>query len=388
MNTTALRLSPLALAALFVGSVSAVSQAQTTATTDPVGYYTLSFTGATDNVASLPMIRDAAFAGTVASGAGTITATGFTALAGTVSPNWGTAPKQWVYNAGAVPPQTFTYYCEFTSGTLKGLYYKIVDNTSNVLTLDTEGDDLTNHPVGGAPAALAAGDSFKIRPYWRIRDVFETGGVPIIESRPTFDTPKDDILIPSYVTVGTNKPASVTYYHVNDPGGDGVGWRRVNTEPADKGDDILKPNEAFILRRRNAAPLALTNLGAVNMIRAISFIPGGNGTSGNDTYISITRPASVSLNASGLRNANQAISVIKDSTDGDNPGDSVYAFQAGTGLNRPPTKRYYYLQGAGWRLFPDDVADKGADTLDPGTAYIIRKGATSSGRDWQNDPNY
>lgn len=384
MNTTALRLSPLALAALLVGA--GVSQAQTTAFTDPVGYYTLNVTPASDNILSLPMVRDAEFAGTVASGAGTITATGFTALAGTVSPNWGTAPKQWVYVAGSA--QTKTYYVEFTSGQLKGLYYKIADNSSNVLTLDTEGDDLTNHPINGAPAALAAGDSFKIRPYWRIRDVFENAGTPIIESRPDFGVPKDDILIPDYVNVGINKAATTTLFYVNNGIPAETGWRSSSNPLTDRGDTILRPNEAFVLRRRNATPSSITNLGSVQMIRSISFVPGGNGTKGNDTYISINRPAAVTLADSGLRNSNQAITVIRDSVDADAPGDSLFAFSTtNPGFNRPPLLQYFYHQGH-WRQFGvEGEADN--ILLQPGTAYIVRKTSTlNGGRDWINDPNY
>jgi uncharacterized protein (TIGR02597 family) len=387
MTTTALRLSPLALAALLVGTC--ISQAQvTTAFTDPVGYYTVNISGSSDNILSLPMVRDAAFAGTVASGAGTVTATGFTALAGLVSPNWQTAPnKQWVYVAVTQP---LTYYVEFTSGQLKGLYYKIVDNGSNTLTLDTEGDDLTNHPINGAPAALAAGDSFKIRPYWRIRDVFENAGVPTIEPRPAFNVPKDDILIPDYIAVGINKAASAAFYYLDNGVPAESGWRSTASPVDDRGDTILRPNEAFILRRRNALPLSITNLGSVQMIRSISFIPGGNGTKGNDTYISINRPASVTLEDSGLRNdTDQSLSVIRDSVDPDLPGDRLLAFSPGTGFNRAPTRTYYYLQNAGWRQFPNATNDAGGTLLEPGTAYIVRKTtATNSGRDWVNDPNY
>jgi len=384
MNTT-LRLRPVALALALAGSIATLAttkaQAQS-ATTDPVGYYTVTMAANSDTVLSLPMIRDAVFAGTVASGAGNITASGFTALAGSSSPGW--TAHQWQYNSAS---QHLTYYAEFTSGALKGLYYKIVDNDASTLTLDTEGDSLLSHPLSGNPtAALAAGDSFKIRPYWRIRDVFESNGTPIIQPRPDFDTPKDDILMPNYTTVAQNKAANVTYYYLSSAV-DGTGWRSVGSEPADKGDDILRPNEAIVFRRRSATPLTLTNLGNVEMIRAISFIPGGNGTKGNDTYVSLARPAAVSLNQSGLHNTDQSLSVIKDSVDPDNPGDKLLVF-SGTGFNRAPNKTYYYLAGAGWRLFPDLDTDVGGDLLQPGVAFIVRKVAANAGRDWINDPNY
>lgn len=376
MNHPVLPLTVSAFAALL--AVAAPVQAQTTAFTEPVGYFSLAISPSSDNVLSLPMMRDAVFGGNIATGPGNVTASSFKAVVGSSSPGW--AAGAWKYAAGTQPQ---TYYVEFTSGVLKGLFYKVADNTSDTLTLDTEGDSLLAHPMG----ALVAGDSFKIRPYWRIRDVFESNGTPVIVSRPNFDAARDDILLPNYTTIGQNKAANIIIYHLNS-GTDGVGWRAVNAGNEDKGDTILRPNEAFVLRRRGTGPLTLTNLGGVQMIRSISFIAGGNGTTGNDTYISINRPAPVTLNLSGLRNSDQSISVIRDSVNPDNPGDRLLAFAPGEGYNRAPNKTYYYLKDAGWRLYPNMSTDVGGDLLQPGTAYIVRKAPNSPGKDWVNDPNY
>jgi hypothetical protein len=84
MMTTALRSCSLALGLALTGSFATRVQA-VDAYTDPVGYYTLNIVGASDNVMSLPMVRDAVFAGTVGGG---INPTGFNALAGHFSPGW------------------------------------------------------------------------------------------------------------------------------------------------------------------------------------------------------------------------------------------------------------------------------------------------------------
>jgi uncharacterized protein (TIGR02597 family) len=373
MKTTALRFRSLALGLTLTGSIT-VSAFAIDTFTDPVGYYTLTLVGASDNVVSLPMIRDAVGVGSVSGG---ITATGFTAVAGAVSPNW--TPNQFAYVAGS---QANTYYAEFTSGPLKGLFYKITANTADTLTLDTEGDSLLAHPPLGA---LTVGDSFKIRPYWRVRDVFQNGATPIIEAWPDPDTVKDEILIPNYVATGLNKAPNLALHFdasVN-------GWRAFGDDVTDRGDFILRPGEAFVVRRRNANAVDLTNLGGVLMNTSINFVPGGNATTGNDTYISINRPATVSLNQSGLRIANQANSLIKDSPDPDTIEDQLLAFGPGTGFNRAPNSTYYYLAGAGWRKFPDEVTDVGNTVfLEPGKAYIVRKRVNNPGRDWINDPNY
>lgn len=392
MNTTALRLSPLALAAVFAGSVLAPisSQAQS-ATTDPVGYYTVTIVAGADNVLSLPMVRDAAFAGTVASGTGTITATGFTAAAGAVSPGW--TASQWVYAAGT---QRLTYYVEFTSGALKGLYYKITANDSSVLTLDTEGDSLLLHPLPGAPtAALAVGDSFKIRSYWTIQDVFESAGTPLLKPRSTlFDTTADDILFPTYAaagvsgSLGTNKAASLDVYYLN-----GTGWKAIG-QPGSYADQVIRPNEALIIRRRGATNVSLTNLGNVLMNRGVYFFTGGDGSVGNDTYFSISRPAAVSLDLSGLRTADQTTSAFLDTPTLFNAGqyDTLLSFDdpaPNAGFNLSNSHTYYYLASNGWREIGSSSTTVGQDVLlQPGKAYILRKRFNNAGRDWSNDPNY
>jgi uncharacterized protein (TIGR02597 family) len=380
MKTTALRFRTLALGLAMSGSIAASLEA-IDAFTDPVGYYTLSIQGASDNVMSLPMVRDAVFSGVVDNGVNAFTANGFDALAGTASPAW--TANQWAYAQGT---QSQTYYVEFTSGALKGLYYKITANGAGSITLDTEGDSLLNHPLpGNLTAALADGDSFKIRSYWRVKDVLQNGAVPVIDAWPDADTVRDEVLFLNYTAVGQNKAPNLSIHFDTTLGG----WRAFGDDVQDYGDFTFRPNEAFIIRRRNVAAVNLTNLGGVLMNSSISFVPGGNGTKGNDIYISIARPAAVSLDQSGLRLADQTKSLIKDSPNPDSIEDQLLAFGSGTGFNRAPNATYYYLAGAGWRMFPDDVTNVGATAmLEPGKSYIIRKKANSVGRDWVNPANY
>lgn len=376
MMNSALRSCTLALGLAVLGSFATPAKA-VDAFTDPVGYYTLNIVGASDNVMSLPMVRDAVFAGTVG---GNITATSFDVLAGQTAPGW--TANQFVYSS---PEQRLTYYAEFTSGALKGLYYKVASNGTGSLTLDTEGDSLLAHPLPGNPAAaLAAGDAFKIRPYWTVKDVLEVNGNPIIEARPLAFNQTDDVLIPDFSTVGINKSSSFTIYYLANQG-----WRAVGQGSADYGDFVLRPNEAFIVRRRNPAPLTVTNLGGVLMNRSAVFVPGGTASSHNDVYISISRPAAVSLNNSGLRVADQNVSIIKDSETAFNRQDELYAFGSASGLNPSAADTFYYLAGAGWRKVGSPSTTIGDDVkLEPGTAYIIRKKSGNVGGDWVSDPNY
>lgn len=344
---------------------------------DPSGVCTLTLVGRADNVMSVPMVRDAVFEGSVK----TVGANAMTVLSGQVSPGWTAA--QFQYRDAQQPK---TYYAEFTSGALKGLFYKIDNNGADTLTLDTEGDALNAaHSLAGNPqGALAAGDTFQIRPYWRIKDLLEENGAPLIEARPSMTVLKDDIFIPNYSTVGINKAPSLTVYYLANQG-----WRADGQGSTDFGNYILRPNEGFTVRRRNTAKVVLSNIGGVLMNKSISFIAGGSATSANDVYFSISRPMPVSLNQSGLYTGDSTTSVIAASPTTKKITDMVMEYSDAAGYNKSPVARYYYLAGKGWMKVGSSVANVG-DTVQlvPGKSYIIRKTAGNTGRDWVNVANY
>jgi uncharacterized protein (TIGR02597 family) len=377
MKKTALRSCSLAIGVALIGSFVTSANAQTTSTTDPVGFVNLPIQGASDNTMSIPMVRDAVFAGTVGGG---ITDNSFNVLAGSVSPAW--TVSQFKYVLGTQPQ---TYYVEFTSGSLKGLFFKIDDNAAGSVTVDNEGVLLTaDQAISGNPAGkLAAGDSFKIRPFWRVRDVFEVNGQPIIEPHPQIGQIRDLILIPNYTTVAINKAPNVSLYYLQ-----GVGWQKSGDEGDDYGDFILRPNEAFVVRRNNAAPISLTSLGGVLMNKSVSFVPGGGAASGNDTFISISRPAAVNLDNSGLSAIMQPAAQIGAAS------DLLLAFGPGTGFNRTPAKVYFFLAGQpagqGWRESGDEdnLTIGQTVSLDPGKVYVLRKKQGAPGVNWVNNANY
>lgn len=362
----------LALSGSLIPGVDAVE-----AFSDPSGVCTLTLVGGADNVMSVPMVRDAVFEGSVKE----VGSNAMTVLSGQVSPGWTAA--QFQYRDAQQPK---TYYVEFTSGALKGLYYKIDNNGADTLTLDTEGDALSAaHSLAGNPqGALAAGDTFQIRPFWRIKDLLEENGAPLIEARPSATVVKDEVFIPNFSSVGINKAPSLTVYYLANQG-----WRAVGQGTTDFGNYILRPNEGFTVRRRNAAKVVLSNIGGVLMNKSISFISGGSSTSANDVYFSISRPMPVSLNQSGLYSADPATSVIASSPNSKKLTDTVMEFSDAAGYNKSPIATYYYMAGKGWMKVGSSATNIG-DTVNlvPGKSYIIRKKAGNTGRDWVNVANY
>lgn len=349
-----------------------------TAKSEAFGYFKLPIVANSDNYLGLTMQRDAIFSGKVSGSIGTA---GFAVVVGgATSPNWNS--NQFVYSS---PTQREIYFVEFTSGALKGLYYKITANTANSVTLDMAGDSLTLHPmVGNSTAALAVEDGFVVRPYWRIKDLFESApSTPVIEARPDSSTLKDEILILDYTTIGTNKPYKHVVYFLS-----GAGWRADGQGSTDFADYVIEPNDAFVVRRRNLQEFYLVNKGWVQPSRGITFVPGGNGTVMNDTHLTLGRPIKVKLSEAGLRITDQTLSVIKDSTAPFANGDTVYTWSPGSGFNRPPNITYFYLVNQGWRRTGSSSTTVGDDFIQPGQTMVIRKRAANPGRDWVYDPNY
>lgn len=343
--------------------------------TEASGYFKLQAAASSDNKLSIPLNRPAVaygFVSDIDSGSITISLVDPNSDGGPVSPGWDNS--QFKYDLGASPAQAETYYVEFTSGPIDrsyefcGVRYRITDNTDDTLSLDTEGDDLTAQ-------TLAVGDTIVIRPYWRIKDVFEYGGSPLIGAVSDIDDALDDILLPNYTTQAFNKAPNRTLRYVT-----GSGWRMFPDPDTDQSNVILPPNYAFILRRRTASALTVPVVGNVPPYRSVTFVSGG--TSGNDTYLSLHYPLPISLEDSGLHLDSP---VVRDSSDPDNPIDRLMGFSAPSGYNQAPSLLYYFYESNGWRLFPDDTTPKDSTLLQAGTAYVLRRYAEvfpSTGVDW------
>ncbi len=277
----------------------------------------------------------------------------------------------FVYAAGAQPR---TYYAQFATGSLEGAFYKIIGHSTDTLVLETEGDDLTAHPLG----AIRYGDVVKIVPYWTIAGVFgETEADLLLEPRLSPLFPKDDVLLFDQATVGLNKAPSTTLYFTS-----GSGWTSVAEPAANKADTILPPGTVMIARRRNPADVTLVNAGLFYKQRRVIYVPGGNGTKGNDHYAALSFPEPVTLNESQL-----AGSVVVASTSPVLRQDELLVWRnARSGFNIPPNTLLYYRQGLGWFQFGDNQPIGDTFTIEPGEAVVVRKKAANAGADWLQQP--
>lgn len=324
------------------------------------GSTTLVIKGAADTRLSLPYQRPQVDTGTISGvGAKTIKLQG---------KSW--TIDQFSYAAGT---QAETYYGLFVDGPLAGVFYKVLSNSPDTLVLDTEGDDLTAHPLG----TIAFGNHFHIIPYWRVADVFGGTDATVLltpRTSPLFAT--DDLMLYNNSAPGLNKaPVRTLYFR------QGQGWRSVDDPATSSADTIIPPGSIFSIRRRGATDLELVNFGVFHKQRRAVYVADG-GTAGNDQFVSLILPEPVTLTESGLSNG-----VVLPSSSPVIRADEVLVWRATTtGFNHAPDTTLYYRQGQGWFKVGDSTAISDTFTLAPGEAIIVRRKAGSPGADWLQSP--
>jgi uncharacterized protein (TIGR02597 family) len=357
----------LCLVAFGIGGLLKPPLAAQEVVTPPTGYNSVTIKGSSDTYFSVPLRRDTDDQRLVSS----VTS----ATLARSNANWGL--NQWQYSTAT----GLTYYAQLENGALEGVYYTILSNDTTRLYLDTEGDDLTAHPLG----SVTNGAAFSIAPYWRIRDAFAgTNGGTFLEASSRAFVLKDEVLVFPSNLVGTNKSASAAYYYLNTNG-----WRQRGGNNLYAGDVILEPGSCVIVRRRNSQDLSVNLFGSVLAQRGVVFLRSGTNTVANDERVSLTHPVRMSLDASGLM-SNGAFRASASELD---PQDRLLVFQPGSGFNPAVSATYYYLTNAtqiGWRkVGSPETVDFGTNTfLEPGQGYILRKAPAASDADWLQTPGF
>jgi uncharacterized protein (TIGR02597 family) len=347
------------LTLLFAGLLLLVphSSAQTTTTSEPVGFTTTSCLTNSDTLVALSFTRAPEFVGAIQSVSGnpanTITVTG--------TP-W--AASQFVYGG----TQHNHYYVLIGSSNAKeGHVYSIIGNTASTLTVDTSIEDLSG---------IAANTQILVIPLWTLATVF-----PATDANVSFTpsassgTPKTQILVPDYLAQGINPPYAGTFIFINNA------WR--DGSNADHSDDVLLPDGYFVVRNQNGAPsLPLTGLGSVLMKR-IAVPLRTSASQAQDNAVGMVRPFDVTLNASGLNPADGSFVA----------NDQLLVFDnTQTAINKPPSAIYYYdvqpNNGGGWRLLGDAVTDRGNDVIPAGSGMVVRKASKPGAPTvfWTNAP--
>ncbi len=330
-----------------------------TACSPAIGFNKVTCKGNSDTLVAVPFDQKPAFVGVTGS------APSENAGEATITP---AADVDWTANGFSDVP----HYVRFTSGDKSGFYYAVTGNTSGEVTVDLNGDSLTQ---------VASGDAFRIVPFWTLSSLFVGGdGVHAATSAGQRDT---EVFFPDTMTLGVNKSASATYYFLNG------NWKRVGDLAGTYNDLILLPSSALWIRHNVAEDTVLCVSGRVpTAVHAIQ-MDVDSGENRNDIFFSLDRPIGVTLVESGLVESGAFV----PSASAGNRADELFVYDNETPqFNKAPSATYYYLNG-NWKKVGDLAGVyNDVEVFNPGTAAVIRKSGNGGGAPSTifglNSPNY
>lgn len=310
--------------------------AQTTATTDPVGFITLNVAGtggaggSSLSFRGLSLTRPVEYQGSAES----VTANSVTDNEATWTDN------QFNGTNGA-------YFLEITSGPGAGTTYDITATTAATKTVTL---------AQNLGAGIAAPVVFKIRKHWTIAAVFGAANEAGLQGGTS--TSADQLLLWN----GTGY--DIYYYQTSGLGG--TGWRQAGAPAVDASGTKLVMEELLLLKRGQATAVNVVLMGAVKTGQTSVPVFNGNNFLGN------VYAAPMTLQSSGIYTGNPATGLAG--------GSSVTADQIllwnGTGYDI-----YYYqtsgLGGTGWRRAGAPSTDASATPLPVGSGFIVKR--TNSG---------
>lgn len=350
----------LTLAALSVAA-STISFAQT-ATTTPVGFVKTSALSNSDTRLSASLERSPVFTGAVASVAGsTINVSGTT----------GWTVDQF---AVAAPAQPQPYFVRIVSGTKAGAYFTVVSNSTTALTVDLNGDTL---------AAVVAGDSVSVIPYWTLSSLLPASSAgTAFETSTSAISRRTEVIFPDTNYVGVNPPSVGTYYFFNSA------WRKVGSPATTSFDFQPILPDSYVIVRNKAFTSTVTTLGSV-VTANLQLILNSEAAVKQDNVVALQRPVPVSLNQSGLISSG----AFTPSTSAISRKDELLVFDdTATGINKSASATYYYFNSAWRKVGSPATTDFGNDTVfQPGTGVVIRKATNGVGPQtqvWTNTATY
>jgi uncharacterized protein (TIGR02597 family) len=312
--------------ALFLSIASLIpADAQTTATTTPVGFITVTVPAAVDastpsnKAISIPLYNPADFVSAVASvdSASAFTMTGAT----------------WTANQFATTP----HFVRIKTGAQVGKFFLIVSNTTNQLTVDTRGAALGT--------VLAVNDTCEIVPANTLGSIFGTT-TPMVKTGATVNL-ADKVFI-------WNGSAWDTYYH------NGANWRKSGSL-ANQNNVVIYPDEGlFVARVDTTAPLALTFLGTVPSTAEQSDLAGAG-----STFVGNRFPVDLQLVSLGLHLTPNWVSGATVDV-----ADKVFVW------NGAAWDSYYY-NGTNWRK-SGNLANQNTAVIPAGTSLFITRASASA----------
>lgn len=355
------RFSLVALAVLVLANP--VTQAQETATTDPVGFVTVGITAGTgtakrNTLFSLPLLETEAIAGQVA---GTITAV----TANTIS----NSDAGWT--AGELSNPASPYLIQITSGAAEGRMFLIASSAATGGAVAGTPNTATTVSVSSVDAAqvdlttlgiVAGTDTYKIFACDTLSSFFGTPASTGIQGG-SAATAADTV-------VAVINGSSQTYFYKTDSVP--ARWTRVALGSPDSSNVPLLPYYGITYGRLPATPLSFVVTGGVPTIKRQVAIKNSG-----PTVLAQYWPADSTLGSIGLQNIAGWQSGASASS-----ADTVILFAGGTAST-------YFFDGANWRrvALGSPIAD--TTPIPVGASLSINKKGTATGfSNFSQNPPY
>jgi uncharacterized protein (TIGR02597 family) len=308
--------------------------AQTTATTDPVGFTTVTVRGKTTDARAfttvvLPMERPDAFVGACTGAIFTLDA-GRTVI---------TFPSN-IFTANQFTGTGNQHYLRLSNGDNAGEFSTIVGNTENSLTL---ADDLNS--------VLATSSTFAITPYWTLSTALPNGGGL---QGGTSATAADTVTIYNANFVGT------AYFYNTSNNSWRVGLTAANNV-------LIPPGSGLGIERKQPTAASIVLAGSVPLGASAVDVNGSNsGTATRYTLVGSAYPlASKRLADIGLYTGNASTGVAGGTSA--TAADTVTIYNPSTGVG---TAYFYNTSNNSWRVgltLADNV------TIPEGSAVLITR---------------
>lgn len=360
--------SILSYSLLAAAMAAGVATAQTTATTTPVGYTTVSCLPNADTIVGIPLRQSASGGASLASAPVVSGSSATLSVAGTP------------FTSGAF---NGTHYVKFSSGANDGKWFAVTSNTNNSLVVDLNGDSL----------AAVSGDQFEVIKFWTLAELFNpalstgdpaTTGNAIVSSASLLNTARrTEVLVPNTTGAGINLAASATYF-VN-----GGIWKRQGASNDSFNNTQLWPDTYLIIRNPAAVTVATKYVVSGEVETKKFAVPLSTRAGGSqDNYIALPRPIDIKLSDLNLGGTSAFVASTNMLNTGRRDELLVYNNMV-PGLNKAASATYYFHDGV-WKRQGNGSTDVGADLIPAGSGVIIRKYQAVGGSTafWTNSATY
>ena len=290
-----------------------------------------------------------------------------------------------------------THYLHITSGTHDGRWYDIVANSTNSVTINLNGDDLTGVAQNDRVTIAEYGNLDTLYPPAQATTgwtedpenlgTFVQNGHAIVGSNGTGSrSRKTEILYPDLIGLGINRAATKQYF-IDLQSGE---WKD-SFDNSTANDIRLWPDVSFTIRHPSV--ISSSTIYAANgevETNKMAILLASITTGKHDNFIAIPRPVDVALVDLNLGGTDAFVG--SDGIGSRSRKDELLLVDNMIqGRNKAATKQYYFdTSGAGvWRDSFDN-SDASLAVIPAGTGFVIRKSnsLTEATHFWQQTPSY